>query len=104
MKAFIALVLSSIVLCSFGEEQQEPFTFSTLAQCKNYSRELIEKFDSASIQELYVLCGLATKEDVEKESSLETLSKAKAAFGEFKYSEEVGTSSLGSYLKKLAIS
>lgn len=101
MKIFIFVVMSAIVICSFGEEQRELLNFPSLTQSKDFSLKLMEKIDAISMEQLFVSFGILTKEEAEKNRSIDSLDSLKESIGEFRYVEEIGTLSLGSYYTKV---
>ncbi len=99
MKALITLIAISSAICSFGEEVNRP-SFSSVPECKQYARELIGQFKTKSINEIYSLFGAPIEEESDMAFMLSWFDRIKANAGAFKYIDEIGTVSLGTFLTK----
>jgi len=100
MKTLITLIAVSLAICSFGEKEKSQ-SFSSLPECKQHARELIGQFNTKSINEIYSLLGVPIEEESDMEFMLSWIDRMKANAGEFKYIDEIGTASLGTFLTKV---
>ncbi len=101
MKATIlVLVMSAISLSSLGDEVMMK-SFSSLEECKSYSSSLIASYKEKPIKELCTAIGIPMDENPMTEFLAGTIDTLKADSTKFRYSEEIGTVSLGTFVTRV---
>ena len=102
MKKIIVLTLILTALTSFGETKVE-LSFDSVESCKKQSKKLIDNFNSMSLAQFYTSFGMQSEFDdlTAVKILINQLNGVKSEAGEFKYTEEIGSSALGTFYTKV---
>jgi len=101
MKILIGLIVASFSLSTFGESFLEK-AFPSLEECRLYSISIIDEYKNKPSMEFFDAVGIQSDENTALELLLMNMDKIKNGETSFKYMEEIGSVSLGSFVTRFA--